>query len=230
MKDIIAQWNNAAVKYANEQEQSEFVENNKRVVRARFESFNGEKVLDLGCGYGYYTDYFRSIGANAIGVDGSEKMIKIARKRFPQAEFSVMDITAPLDFENEQFDVIFSNQVFMDIEKLDFVFSECSRILKVGGVFYYSIVHPAFYGGYWLSDESGYKYGRLMERYLQPYHFTNHFWGETEHFHRPLSFYLNLASKHRFLLKQTCEPISYNGKTQNSDIPLFFFAEYIKTS
>ena len=228
IKDVIGQWNNAASKYADDQERSEFVESNKRVVQARFTAFHGEKILDLGCGYGSYTDYFRSIGANAIGVDGSEKMIEIARNKYPQAEFSVMDMTSPLKFENGRFDIVFSNQVFMDVENLDFVFSECRRVLKTGGIFYFSIVHPAFYGGYWLTNESGYKYGRAMEKYIQPYHFTNHFWGETEHFHRPLSFYLNLASKHGFLLKQTCEPISYDGKTQNSDIPLFFFAEFMK--
>lgn len=93
MADIINQWNSAASKYMEDQECSEFVEGNKRVVQTRFKHFNGEKVLDLGCGYGFFTDYFRSIGADAIGIDGSEKMIELARNRYPIAEFSVMDIT-----------------------------------------------------------------------------------------------------------------------------------------
>lgn len=39
-----------------------------RLQRVKERSFqiNGEKVLDLGCGYGFYTDYFMSIGANVI--------------------------------------------------------------------------------------------------------------------------------------------------------------------
>ena len=41
--------------------------------------FSGESVLDLGCGYGCYTDYFRTAGADVIGIDGSEKMIELAR-------------------------------------------------------------------------------------------------------------------------------------------------------
>ncbi len=56
--------------------------------------------MDLGSGYGFFTDYFRSIGANAVGIDGSEKIIEIAKERYPMADFSVMNITKPLDFES----------------------------------------------------------------------------------------------------------------------------------
>lgn len=227
-KDIITQWDQAALRYTEGQENSEFSESNKRVVKSRFAHFNGEKLLDMGCGYGLYTDYFRRIGAEAIGIDGSEKMVEIAGKRYPQTAFRIMDITAPLAFESEQFDIVFSNLVLMDIETIEPVFSECKRILKAGGIFYYSIVHPAFYDCQWLKDEEEYKYAKAMKRYIQPYHFTNEFWGETAHFHRPLSYYLNIASKYRFVLKQSWEPVSYDGINKNSDLPLFFFAEYLK--
>lgn len=227
---MIEQWNNAASKYMENQEHSEFVKVNKRVVADRFKKLNGEKVLDLGCGYGFYTDYFRSIGANAIGVDGSEKMIEIARGKYPMSVFSVMDITKLLDFENGQFDMVFSNQVLMDIDNIDIIFSECNRILKPGGIFYYGIVHPAFYDSDWIEDDNNYKYAKAIDKYLAPYQSTNKFWGETEHFHRSLSYYLNIAAKYGFILKQALEPISYDGKAKNSDLPLFFFAEYEKAS
>lgn len=228
MKDIINQWDNAAVKYVEDQECSEYAESNKRIVKGRFEHLRGEKLLDIGCGYGFYTDYFRSIGAKAVGVDGSEKMIEKARERYPLSEFFTADITKPLPFENERFDIVFSNQVFMDIEDADFVFAECNRVLKLGGLLYYSIVHPAFYDGKWVEDEKGYMYAKQTEKYIKPYRFTNRFWGETEHFHRPLSYYLNTAAKYGFVLKQTDEPVSYDGTVKNSDLPLFFFAEYEK--
>ena len=228
MNDIINQWNSAALKYAEAQERSEFVESNKRVVESRFKRFNGEKVLDLGCGYGIFTDYFRSVGADVIGIDGSEKMIEIAKGKYPLAEFSVMDITMPFVFEKNRFDVVFSNQVLMDIENVDFVFSECNRILKTGGILYYSIVHPAFYDCQWQKDEKGYNCAKVMDRYITPYQLTNVFWGETAHFHRPLSYYLNVAANNGFALKQACEPVSYDGISKNSDLPLFFFAECIK--
>lgn len=229
MKDIINQWNSAALKYAQEQENSEFAECNKQIVMNRFQRLNGEKLLDLGCGYGFYTDYFRSVGANAAGIDGSEKMIETARERYPLSEFSVMDITAPLAFESGSFDIIFSNQVLMDVENVDFIFSECKRILKPQGILYYSVVHPAFFGGHWLKDENGYCYAKATEKYIEPYRRINEFtWGNTTHFHRPLSYYLNAAAKNGFALKNAHEPVTYDGKNKNGDLPLFFFAEYLK--
>ena len=227
MKKTLEQWNKAAKKYTVDQEQSEFVESNKRVVKYRFQNLTGQKVLDLGCGYGYYTDYFQSIGADVLGVDGSSEMIEIAKKRYQKCSFDICDITETFPFENENFDLIFCNQVLMDVEDIEKVFSECYRILKTNGIFYYSIVHPAFYDSQWLKKR-GFYYAKAINAYIEPYSFTNDFWGETEHFHRSLSYYLNVASDKGFILKHTEEPVSYDGKSKNKDIPLFFFAEYQK--
>ena len=112
---------------------------------------------------------------------------------------------------------------------IDFVFSECKRVLKNKGILYFSIVHPAFYDGKWIKDENGYCRAKALEKYISHYRVTNDFWGETEHYHRPLSYYLNAAAKNGFMLKEVNEPVSYDGKRKNSDIPLFFFAEYLKS-
>ena len=223
----IEQWNRAANKYTDNQEKSDFAESNKQVVKKRFKNLSNQKVLDLGCGYGCYTDYFQSVGADVLGVDGSSTMIEIAKNRYTDCSFAVCDITEPLPFEQESFDLVFCNQVLMDIENIEQVFSECFKVLKPGGTFYWSIVHPAFYDSQWLKKR-GFNYAKAVSSYIEPYSFINEFWGETEHFHRPLSYYLNVASDKGFVLKHTDEPISYDGKKKNKDIPLFFFAEYKK--
>lgn len=228
MINTINQWNDAAELFAAEQERSEYAKINKGVIAKRFQDLSGKRLLDIGCGYGFYTDYFRSIGADAVGVDASEKMIEIARERYPLSEFFVADITSVLDFADSSADIVFCNQVLMDIPDIEDLFSECSRVLKDGGIFYWSIVHPAFYDCHWQKDENGYHYAKAVERYIEPYHFTNKFWDDTEHFHRPLSYYLNTASKYGFILKSFEEPQAYDGKIKNKDIPLFLFAEYRK--
>ena len=229
MSDItIQQWNDAAGSFAESQECSAFAESNRAIVKQRFKTLNGEKVLDLGCGYGSYTDFFRRIGGVPVGIDGAKAMLDIARNRFPDCEFSLADITRPLTFDPDSFDIVFCNLVLMDIEQIESVFEECSRILRPGGVFWYSIVHPAFFGGDWQTDENGYQNGKLITSYLSPKVTENRFWGKTMHFHRPLSCYLNAAADAGLVLTHTEEPRTYDDKTKNEDLPLFFIAEYRK--
>ncbi len=227
-EEVIKQWNSAAETFAKEQEQSAYAKANKRIIKERFKKFNGEKILDLGCGYGYYTDYFKSIGGEVIGVDGSETMIEIARQKYPECKFEVADITARIPFNNESFDMVFCNQVLMDIENIESVLSECFRVLKPNAILYFSITHPAFYNGEWKKDEANDKIGKLISSYITPGYLTNNFWGETKHFHRPLSFYLNASSAAGFVLVHTEEPKVYADGNKNEDLPLFFFAEYRK--
>ena len=65
MNEILAQWNHAAERYAAEQESSVNAELSKAEVRKRFTGLEGKTVLDVGCGYGVFTEYFREIGADA---------------------------------------------------------------------------------------------------------------------------------------------------------------------
>lgn len=222
------QWDKSAKAYVKSQEYSEFAKNNKMVVHSRFPKLHGEYVLDLGCGYGCYTEYFHNIGAKIIGVDGSTEMINIAKEKYPNCDYKIIDITKRLPFDSDTFDIVFCNQVLMDIENISQIFSEVKRLLKRGGIFYFSIVHPAFYDGEWQIDKNGYKYAKVMKAYIDEYSFIQTFWGETEHFHRPLSYYLNIASDNGFILKHVEEPKSYDGVRKNKDLPLFVFFEYTK--
>lgn len=51
------------------------------------------KVLDLGCGMGEpIGKYFINKGYQLTGIDGSKKLIDIAKRRFPNTEFLVEDM------------------------------------------------------------------------------------------------------------------------------------------
>lgn len=58
-------------------------------------------ILDVGCGNGRFLQYLldQKKTVDYTGLDFSKKMIEIARKRFPQAEFMVESMT---DFELEK--------------------------------------------------------------------------------------------------------------------------------
>lgn len=53
---------------------------------------NNPKILDLCCGGGYESLRLNTLGANVIGVDLSEKSIKIARQHNPTIKFYVKDM------------------------------------------------------------------------------------------------------------------------------------------
>lgn len=97
---------------------------------------DNEKVLDLGCGNGRLYDLFQEINVDYYGVDFSEKMIKIAKSRYPQANFQVAE-AFHLPFPNNFFDKIFSIAVFHHIpsEKFRLQFlEEAKRVLKPNGL------------------------------------------------------------------------------------------------
>lgn len=71
-------------------------------------------------------------------------------------------------------------------------------------------------------------YAKSISAYLTPYKSKNDYWGETAHYHRSFSYYLNSASTVGFILAHTEEPTGYEPSKKNSDLPLFFFAEYKK--
>lgn len=66
-----------------------------------------EYILDLGCGTGDIAKKITDLGANVKGIDSSDNMIRQARDKYPDIEFSVEDATE-LDYKN-QFDAVFSN-------------------------------------------------------------------------------------------------------------------------
>ena len=159
---IINQWNKAADSYFEQQEQSELVDINKKIIAQRFNKLNNEQVLDLGCGYGWYTHYLSTIGGNVIGCDGSKQMIEIAKTQYPNCCFEVVDITKPLPYEENAFDIVFCNQVLMDIYCLEDIYREVYKVLKPQGILYFSIVHPAFYDCHWEQDTSGFRKSKII--------------------------------------------------------------------
>jgi UDP-N-acetylmuramoyl-L-alanyl-D-glutamate--2,6-diaminopimelate ligase len=62
------------------------------------------KVLDVACGTGIFT---RHLHGEVVGLDQSEAMVEVARRRCPDARFVAGD-ALDLPFENDSFDLFFS--------------------------------------------------------------------------------------------------------------------------
>jgi len=97
----------------------------------------GERVLDLGCGNGRFFEFYKGENIDYFGVDSSEKLIEIAKKKNPGARFQVAD-ALKLPFPANYFDKIYSIAVLHQIpsEELRLQFlKEAKRVLKPEGFF-----------------------------------------------------------------------------------------------
>jgi ubiquinone/menaquinone biosynthesis C-methylase UbiE len=95
----------------------------------------GEKVLDLGCGNGRWFKLFQKKKVDYVGVDFSERLIKIAKRNYPQAKFQTTDVLK-LPFPNNYFDKIYSIAVLHHIPSEELrlkSLEEAKRVLKPGG-------------------------------------------------------------------------------------------------
>ncbi len=91
----------------------------------------GERILDLGCGDGALSLSLVALGAEVVGVDSSETMVRAAVDAGIDAY--VMDGHA-LPFDNE-FDAVFSNAALHWMRKPDDVIAGVARALKPNGRF-----------------------------------------------------------------------------------------------
>lgn len=96
----------------------------------------GEKILDLGCGSGRFYKVLKEKEISYFGIDFSEKLIGIAKQKYPKGKFQVADILN-LPFPNNYFDKIYSISVLHQIPSRELrirSLEEVQRILKPGGI------------------------------------------------------------------------------------------------
>jgi trans-aconitate methyltransferase len=102
-------------------------------VLALLQPIPNETILDLGCGTGTLTHEIAKLGANVVGIDSSDEMIKKAQKDYPQIAFRVAD-GQNFEFDN-QFDAVFSNAALHWMLEPEKVIACVWKCLKVNGRF-----------------------------------------------------------------------------------------------
>ncbi len=97
------------------------------------------RILDVGCGPGFFSILMARRRHEVTGVDYSEAMIECARQNFKKysseikARFLKMD-AQNLTFEDEAFDAVLSRNLTWNLEHPDRAYAEWLRVLKPGGV------------------------------------------------------------------------------------------------
>ena len=89
-------------------------------------------VLDVCSGPGMLTAAALERGAKAVGLDFSDKVVAIARRIVPEAEFYQGDAQA-LPFEDDSFDAVVCGYGVIHVPNPDVALKEMYRVLRPGG-------------------------------------------------------------------------------------------------
>jgi 2-polyprenyl-3-methyl-5-hydroxy-6-metoxy-1,4-benzoquinol methylase len=201
----------------------------ERLLRAKA----GDRVLDIACGNGLTSRRLAGLGANVVALDFSEQLLALGKQHPHKGEidYRVVDATdydALMRLGEARFDAALCNLALMDLAQIDPLMAALVRLLRPGGSFVFSVLHPCFNNPAAiqmaeLEDRQGTfesTYSVKVSRYLTSYKQT----GAAMHgqpvphpcFHRPLSALLGAGLGAGFVLdglEECAFPASYAGGT-----------------
>jgi SAM-dependent methyltransferase len=163
------------------------------------------KVLDLGCGFGWFCRWARQQGAaRVLGIDVSEKML--ARARAASEDVAITYTRADmehLDLPPASFDLVYSSLALHYVENLSGLLAQAHRTLVPGGRLVFSVEHPIFTAPstpHWMPDAAGRKIWPV-DRYLdEGPRSTDWLAKGVIKQHRTLATYLNMLIRQGFVI------------------------------
>jgi SAM-dependent methyltransferase len=137
-------------------------------------------ILDFGCGPGRDLVAFRDLGHLAIGLDGAEKFVEMARE-YSGCEVLHQDFLA-LALPGDRFDGVFANASLFHVpsQELPRVLSELWSCLKQGGTLFCSNPHGSGREGWNQDRYCCYLDLEECQQYMASVGFI-----ELEHYYRP---------------------------------------------
>jgi ubiquinone/menaquinone biosynthesis C-methylase UbiE len=131
-------------------------------IRAMLPDLAGKRVLDLGCGFGWFARWAREHGAvSVLGLDVSEKMLARARADTadPAIEYRIADLEE-LELPEASFEFAYSALAFHYVRDFGRLVAGLHRTLVSGAHLAFTIEHPIYMAAthpHWWTDEDGRK-------------------------------------------------------------------------
>ena len=194
----------------------------------------GEVVLDVACGNGNFARRMAELGANVVGFDVSEEMIERASAYDSDGpgriEYRVIDASdreAVRALGQRRFDAAVCTMAIMDMPRISPLFASLGHVLKPGGRFVFSVMHPCFNSTAtrFLMEESEREgivtqdYSLRISQYIDPRQsLGNAIAGQPEphhYFHRPISVLLGACFDAGFVLDGIAEPTFRSPETDD---------------
>jgi ubiquinone/menaquinone biosynthesis C-methylase UbiE len=207
----------------------------------------GRRILDLGCGEGGYARELARRGAHVVGVDGSARLIEVARARaseagLPSIRFVHANASALREIASESIDIVVAAMSLMDVEDYDAAIAEAHRVLVDRGGLAMSITHPCFSApvSAWVRDGAHglrhFAVDRYLDRAAWDSYIAASFHAPVVRRHRPLEDYLRAPIAAGFILRAFLEPEATEQEQAKSSrfakmsrIPYFIFMRWEKS-
>jgi ubiquinone/menaquinone biosynthesis C-methylase UbiE len=166
----------------------------------------GKRVLDVGCAAGHLAEQLLERGASVTGIDASEVMVGLARKRCEaageRARFHRATLGEPLDvLPSESFDLVTASLVLHYLKDWGPALGELRRVLRPGGALVMSVHHPGE-DWHWFSRADYFRTELLTDEWVMGGRRR-----EVRFYRRPLSWSFAALRNAGFEVDQMVEPM-----------------------
>jgi 2-polyprenyl-3-methyl-5-hydroxy-6-metoxy-1,4-benzoquinol methylase len=94
---------------------------------------SGARVLDVGCGEGWFTAALAEAGREAVGIDVAEEPLRRAREREPGLDLRCVSAEGEWPLQDVSFDAVWAGEVIEHVADTAGWLSEVRRVLRSGG-------------------------------------------------------------------------------------------------
>lgn len=220
--DKVAEWWNSEAGDAGVWHQKHDID---PVVFKLLGDFKNKKIIEIGCGNGYFARLLAKIGAKVTAIDLSGKLLSfaIAREKVKPLgiKYLVRDAASLHDIKNNSFDIAVANMSLMDIADAENAIKEVSRVLRKNGKFIFSITHPFFcdFRQQWtIIKEDGKKYfARAISKYLSSAAEKHTLWAsgvKSTQYHRSVETYFKYLRNANLLISDFKEIVTKKPVTR----------------
>lgn len=180
----------------------------------------GQRILDLGCGQGWFSRQLAERGAHVTGIDFSAQQLANARRheaaRPLGITYQLLDATqVDQEWPVNSFDLVTACMALHDSPESGRMLAAARRVLTPDGRLCFSIVHPVGAAPVheWVRDAQGQKQGWHINHYFDSGPYVLHWTMErltthwsTPQWHRTLGEWSELIAEAGFAITRLDEP------------------------